>query len=71
MVFEVEFSADLCAMQVDGWKRVSDKATPVASGDASEKEPSLASDGAGKLWCVYEKLTNDKTVLCLRMLTSR
>jgi hypothetical protein len=64
-------SADLYAMRVDGWKRVSDKATPVASGEASEKEPSLASDGAGKLWCVYEKLINDKTVLCLRMITSR
>ena len=58
-------------MQVDGWKRLKDEATPIAASEVVELNPSLASDGAGHLMCVYEKETDGGTAICTRPLTSK
>jgi hypothetical protein len=61
---------DLMGMQVDGWKRLKDEAFPIAASEVSELNPSLASDGAGHLMCVYEKEADGGTAICARPLTS-
>jgi len=48
-------NCDLIASRVDGWRPLDRPGAPVAATDEEEKRPALASDGAGKLLCVYER----------------
>jgi hypothetical protein len=64
-------NGDIMAARVDGWKRQRDRTIPITATDAEELLPSLASNGAGQLLCVYEKETEGKTLICLRMLISK
>ncbi len=64
-------NGDIVASRTDGWRRQGDVAVPVAASEFEEVNPSLASDGAGHLLCVYEKEVGPKTILCARQMTSR
>ena len=55
-------NCDLIASRVDGWKPLDGAGVPVAATELEEKNPALASDGAGKLLCVYEKHDQDGKV---------
>jgi hypothetical protein len=55
-------NCDLLASRVDGWRPLDRPAVPLAAGDAEEKRPALASDGAGGLLCAYEKHAPDGSV---------
>jgi hypothetical protein len=60
----VEFvNSDLFASRLDGWKPLDTEGVIVAASEAEEKNPALASDGAGGLLCVYEKHEKDGKVL--------
>jgi hypothetical protein len=52
-------NCDLIAARVDGFKSLDPDGVPVAASDAEETRPALASDGAGRLLCVYEKHAQD------------
>lgn len=49
------YDADLMASRVSGWRPTDLNGVSVAASSFSEEEPSLASDGAGGLLCVYKK----------------
>ena len=52
-------NCDLIAARVDGFKSLDEAGIPVAASAADETSPALASDGAGRLLCVYEKRSAD------------
>jgi len=52
----------LIASRVEGWKPIDSEGVPVAASPAGETNPALASDGAGRLLCVYEKHLEDGRV---------
>jgi hypothetical protein len=56
-------NADLYAARVAGWAPVDEEAIPVATDTTEEQSPVLASDGRGRLLCVYEKHEPDGRVL--------
>ncbi len=59
----VEFvNSDLFASRLDGWKPLDVAGVAVAASTVEEKNPALASDGAGGLLCVYEKHIADSVV---------
>lgn len=64
-------NCDLMASRVDGWKPLDAGGIPVAATGAEESDPALASDGAGKCLCVYEKGEGGRTFICARVLESR
>ena len=52
-------NCDLIAARVDGFKSLDEAGIPVAASAADETSPALASDGAGRLLCVYETRSAD------------
>lgn len=52
-------NCDLIAARVDGFRPLDEAGVPVAASEAEERAPALASDGAGRLLCVYEKVAKD------------
>lgn len=48
-------NCDLIAARVDGFKPLDEAGVPIAASEAEETRPALASDGAGRVLCVYEK----------------
>lgn len=64
-------NGDIMLSRTDGWKRQADVPIVVAASEAEELEPALASDGAGRLLCVYEKEVGPKTLICARTIESR
>ena len=52
-------NCDLIAARVDGYKSLDLSGVPVAASSAEERQPALASDGAGRLLLVYEKQQGD------------
>lgn len=48
-------NSDLLAARVAGWQPLDPAGVPVAATALEEKHPALASDGAGRLLCVYEQ----------------
>ncbi len=56
-------NADLYAARVAGWAAIGEEAVPVATDPTEEQMPALASDGNGRLLCVYEKHEPDGRVL--------
>ncbi len=65
-------NSDLIASRVDGFKPLDSAGVPVAASAEEEKKPALASDGAGKVLCAYEKYTKDGNVkICVRVLETR
>lgn len=64
-------NCDLVASRLDGWKPQDGAGASVAATDLEERAPALASDGAGKLLCVYEKHGEDgKVSIVARLLQS-
>jgi hypothetical protein len=61
-------NSDLMAARTDRWQRLDEEPIKVSASEADETEPSLASNGAGSLFCVYERQTRTKTVICGRLL---
>jgi hypothetical protein len=55
-------NCDIIAGRVDGWKPQDPDGVLVAASPVDEKSPTLASDGAGKLLCIYEKHDADGKV---------
>jgi len=55
-------NCDLIAARLDGYKSLDVSGVPVAASAAEEKQPALASDGAGRLLLVYEKQQGDGRV---------
>ncbi len=55
-------NCDLFASRLDGWKPLDTAGVPVAASGLEEKNPALASDGAGMLLCVYEKHAQDGAI---------
>jgi len=65
-------NADVIASRVDGWRPLDGEGVPVAATELEEKNPALASDGAGRSLCVYEKHGQDGAVSIVgRVLESR
>jgi len=65
-------NSDIMVSRVDGWKPLDTDGVPVAATELEEKNPALASDGAGKLLCVYEKHHKDgKVAIVVCVLQSR
>jgi hypothetical protein len=65
-------NADLYAARVDGWEPADKKAVPVATDTTEEDHPAVASNGNGRLLCVYEKHEPDGGVLATgRILKTR
>jgi len=52
-------NCDLIAARVDGFTSLDTAGVPVAASAADELRPALASDGRGRLLCVYEKREGD------------
>jgi len=66
------YNHDLYASRVEGGRPQDRPGVAVAASPVSETRPALASDGAGKLLCVYEKHQADGTVrLMARTLATR
>jgi hypothetical protein len=64
-------NCDLIAARVDGYKSLDPAGMPVAASPTDEKWPALASNGAGRLFLLYEKHQGDGTVSVMgRMLTT-
>ena len=55
-------NSDIILSRVAGWKPLDSAGVPVAASELEEKGPALASNGAGKLVCVYEKHQQEGTV---------
>jgi len=55
-------NCDLIASRVDGFRPLDDAGVAVAASAEEEKNPALASDGAGALLCVYERHGKDGKV---------
>jgi hypothetical protein len=65
-------NCDLIAACVEGWRPLDDPGVAVAVTDVEEKSPALASAGAGKLLCVYEKHGRDGQIaIVARVLGTR
>jgi hypothetical protein len=64
-------NCDLVGSRVDGWKPLDADGVPVAATPAEESDPALASDGAGKLVCVYRKAEGGRTFICARPIETR
>ena len=65
-------NCDLIAGRADGFKPLDPDGVPVAASDLEEKNPALASGGAGKLLCVYERYEKGGTVrICARTIKTR
>jgi len=65
-------NCDLIASRVDGFKPLDPDGVAVATSAEEEKKPALASDGAGKLLCVYERYGKDGRVqICARALATQ
>ena len=65
-------NCDLVAARADGFKPLDRDGVPVAASEMEEKSPAPASDGAGKLLCVYEKHGKDgKVRIGARALSTR
>ncbi|HUT35323.1 MAG TPA: hypothetical protein VNE39_17685 [Planctomycetota bacterium] len=63
-------NCDLIAARVDGFKSLDEAGVPIAASAAEETRPALASDGAGRVLCVYEKRGPDAgSRIAGRMLT--
>jgi hypothetical protein len=64
-------NSDILISRVDGWKPLDTDGVPVAVTELEEKNPALASDGAGSLLCVYEKHDKSgKVAIVARVLQS-
>jgi hypothetical protein len=64
--------SDLAVSRVDGWKPLDRPGVVLADSEASEQVPAIASDGAGKSLCLYEKVGKDGSVaICARPVTSK
>ena len=55
-------NCDLIASRVDGFRPQDEAGVPVATSEAEERQPSLASNAAGHLFCVYERRGKDGKV---------
>ena len=65
-------NSDVLASRVDGWKPLDGAGVRVAATDLEEKGPAIASDGDGKLLCLYEKHDKDGSVsIVARILESQ
>jgi hypothetical protein len=65
-------NSDIIAARVDGWRPLDAAGVPVAATELEEKNPAIASAGAGKLLCVYEKHDQDgKVRIVARVLESQ
>jgi hypothetical protein len=65
-------NGDVIASRVEGWKPLDGAGVPVAATEFEEQHPALASAGAGKLLCVYEKHGADGHVtIVARVLETR
>ena len=65
-------NCDIIASRVDGWKPLDTDGVAVAATGLEERAPALASDGAGKLLCLYEKHAKDgKVTIVARVLETR
>ncbi|MCX7804566.1 MAG: hypothetical protein N3A38_05175 [Planctomycetota bacterium] len=64
-------NCDLFAGRVERWKPLDPAGIPVAATEAEERQPSLASNGAGTLLCVYEKSEKGATAIAARLLRTR
>jgi len=65
-------NSDLLAARVEGWKSRDEAGVPIAATPQEEKNPALASDGAGNLLCVYERHGPDGAVrIVARMLATK
>jgi len=63
-------NCDLIAARVDGFTSLDPAGVPVASSGADELGPALATDGSGRLLCIYEKREADGAPrVAARMLT--
>jgi hypothetical protein len=58
-------NADLFAARLDGWSPIDREGVAVAASASEEQMPALASDGAGRLLCVYQKHQPDGGVLIM------
>ena len=47
-------NCDLLAARLDGYRSLDEAGIPLAAGPGDETRPALASDGAGRLLCIYE-----------------
>ncbi len=65
-------NCDLIAARVEGHRSLDEAGVPVAASEADELSPALASDGGGRLLCVYEKRSSDAIArIACRLLTVR
>jgi hypothetical protein len=65
-------NCDVMASRVNGWRPLDRAGVPVAASGSEERAPALASDGAGRLLCVYEKLSADGSVaICGRPMVTQ
>ncbi len=64
-------NCDLFASRVDRWKPLDPAGVPVAATEAEERQPSLASNGAGTLLCAYEKGEKGATAIAARLLRTK
>lgn len=65
-------NSDIIASRVDGWRSLDNAGVPVAATDLEEKNPAIASDGAGNLLCVYEKHDKDgKITIATRLVKTQ
>ena len=63
-------NCDLIAARVDGFTSLDPAGVPVASSGADELGPALATDGSGRLLCIYENREADGAPrVAARMLT--
>jgi hypothetical protein len=64
-------NCDIVATRVNGCSPVDQEPIPVAAGPTEEKWPALASDGAGKLLCVYTKGADGKSQVAARTISTK
>jgi hypothetical protein len=64
-------NCDIVAARVDGCKPVDQEPIPVAAGPTEEKWPALASDGVGKMLCVYTRGADGKSQVAARTISTK
>jgi hypothetical protein len=64
-------NGDLYTSRLDEYKPLDKPGVPVATSQAEELNPALASNGAGKLLCVYEKVVNGRSLICAKTLGTK
>lgn len=64
-------NGDIMATGIDEVNNNAGRPVPIAATSSEELNPSLASDGEGRLLCAYEKWNKGRTSICMRMIISK